>query len=123
MLILRIPKNEWMSANDRMHWAERARRTKAVRSRAAWEAKALRLTIETPTLVVVRVGYPTGGRADPSNAAPTVKAAIDGITDSGAWPDDDSEHVIGPHFLRGPKSGEKGVHTIHFTFHNQHIPF
>lgn len=28
---IEIPKSLWMSANDRMHWAQKSKRTKALR--------------------------------------------------------------------------------------------
>lgn len=120
-LTIDIPATEWMSANDRMHWAQKARRTKAVRSRAAWHAKGASLKVPTPTLVVATISYPTNNRADQSNAAPTVKAILDGLTDAQVWPDDDSTHVIGPHFTRGPKTGEKGCYRVTLTFHTPNI--
>lgn len=122
-LTIDIPPQEWMSANDRMHWAQKAKRTKALRSRAAWLARQARLETDTPVLVVASIGYPRGGKADPGNAAPTVKAILDGLTDAGVWPDDDSDHVIGPHYTRGPKVDQKGYHAVTLTFHKQHIPF
>jgi hypothetical protein len=48
------------------------------------------------THVAAFIGYPRNGKADPANAAPTVKALIDGMVDAGVWPDDDSTYVIGP---------------------------
>src|SRR5699024_7092414 len=94
-LVLDIPSTEWMTSNQRYgHWAQKAKRTKAIRSRTAWLARAQQLTVPTPTIVAVQVHYPRNGNADPSNSAPAVKAALDGITDSGAWPDDNSKHVV-----------------------------
>lgn len=40
-------------------------------------------------------------RRDPANWYPSVKALIDGFTDAGVWPDDDSGHVIGPDMRAG----------------------
>ena len=41
-LTIEIPSNEWLSANGRYHWAERSRRTRALRARAAWLARRRR---------------------------------------------------------------------------------
>lgn len=122
-LVVDVPANEWISSNSRLHWANKARRTKALRQRAFFLARKAHLRVETPVLVVAEIGYPRGGRADQSNAAPTVKACLDGLTDAGVWPDDDSEHVVGPHFTRGPTTATKGLHRITFTFHRQHVNF
>lgn len=123
-LTIDVPPNEWLSANDRRgHWAAKAKRTKALRARGAWAARQQRLAVPTPVLVVADIGYPRNGKADPNNASPTVKAILDGLTDAGVWPDDDSEHVIGPLYRRGPKTGRQGWHTVTLTFTQQSIPF
>lgn len=122
-LTIDIPAAEWMTSNDRLHWAAKAKRTKAIRSRTAWLARSQQLKVPTPTVVAVQVQYPRNGTADPSNASPAVKAALDGITDSGAWPDDNSDHVVEVSYRRGPKTGEKGLYRLTITFHSQHVPF
>lgn len=91
-LRIEIPDAIWLSANLRLHWAEKARRTRWVRAMA--KSAALRLPKYSKAVVVAWIGYPRAGRADPSNAAPLVKAAIDGLVDAGVFPDDDSAHVI-----------------------------
>lgn len=121
-LTIDVPASEWMTSNQRLHWAARAKRTKAVRSRTALLARSQQLTVPTPTTVAVQVHYPRNGTADPSNAAPTVKAALDGITDSGAWPDDNSEHVVEVSYRRGPKTGVKGMYRLTLTFTHNHVP-
>ena len=73
----------------------------------------------TPVLVIAEIGFRTGGRADPGNASLAVKAALDGLTDSGAWPDDDSRHVIGPSYRRGPRAPVKDRYRIRLIFHPQ----
>lgn len=98
-----IPAYLWMSANDRMHWAEKARRTKHLRTMGRFCGISRHAT----THVAAFIGYPRNGRADPANAAPTVKALIDGMVDAGVWPDDDSTHVIGPTYLRDKASGQE----------------
>ena len=110
-LTLDIPDPEWMSSNDRSHWRAKARKTAALRHRAGWAAKQLAPTTG-PVLVVAHIGYPRAGKADPGNAAPTVKAILDGLTDAGVWPDDDSTHVIGPDYRRDPETHLRGVHRV-----------
>jgi len=123
-LVIDIPSTEWMTSNQRYgHWAQKAKRTKAIRSRTAWLARSQHLTVPTPTIVAVQVHYPRNGNADPSNSAPAVKAALDGITDSGAWPDDNSKHVVEVSYRRGPKTGEKGLYRLTLTFISQHVTF
>lgn len=65
----------WLTANQRLHWSTRMRRTRMLRALAASEARITgaagkQLGASTVTAVI---GYPTQTRADPANAAPTVK--------------------------------------------------
>ena len=122
-LVIDIPKNEWLSANDRRHWADKARRTKALRQRAAMLARQARLTVATPCIVVAEVGYPRNSRADPANASDAVKPILDGLTDASVWVDDDSTHVPAVTYRRGTKTDRQGWHRITLIFIPQHVPF
>ncbi|MCT1689897.1 hypothetical protein M3B11_02800 [Brevibacterium sp. p3-SID960] len=122
-LVIDVPANEWLSANDRRHWADKARRTKALRHRAAMLARQARLTVATPCIVVAEICYPRGGRADPANASDAVKPILDGLTDASVWVDDDSEHVPAVTYRRGSKTDQQGWHRITLTFIPQTIPF
>jgi crossover junction endodeoxyribonuclease RusA len=117
-----IPDAWWLSANDRRHWADKGKRTKALREMGRLNAIAAELPELSTTHVAAFIGYPRNGRADPANAAPTVKALIDGMVDAGVWPDDDSVHVIGPTFLRGDKA-PPGTHTVRLVLTPQEIPW
>ncbi|MCI1673172.1 MAG: hypothetical protein LKI34_02985 [Bifidobacterium tibiigranuli] len=67
--------------------------------------------------VLCVVCYPKGvGRADPGNLSHTVKPLIDGLTEAGYWPDDDSVHVQGPDYRRGPNNPKSGIWTVRFVF-------
>ena len=59
-------------------------------------------------------------RVDVDNAQPTLKAVLDGITDAGAWGDDNSEHRARP-YRRGPRSPVKDHYRIHLKFIDQRI--
>ena len=37
-IVFTIPDNEWISANDRLHWAAKARRTAALVERAKYQS-------------------------------------------------------------------------------------
>lgn len=120
-----IPADLWLSANGRLHWAAKAKRVKMLRS-LGWAkacAAGLRHANLGCTHVAAYIGYPRAGRADPSNAADTIKPLIDGMTDAGVWADDDHLHVLGPTFLRDKPSGTKGVHTVRLVLTDQEIPF
>ena len=122
-LTFTIPADWWLSANDRMHWAPKGERTRWLRRLG----KSVAITSETPTFeathVAAFIGYLRNGKADPANAAPTVKALIDGMTDAGVWPDDDSTHVLGPTYLRDPKSPTPGHYTVRLVLTEQAIPW
>ncbi len=122
-LIFEINANMWLSANQRKHWAPKAMATRALRDEGRRVARAEKLQDLGPCHVAAFIGYPRGGRVDPSNAAPTVKALIDGMTDAGVWPDDDHTHVIGPTYLRDKSSGKAGVHTVRLVMTPQTIPW
>lgn len=108
-ITLEIPDAIWLSANQRLHWAEKARRTRWVRALA--RSAARQLPKYSHALVVAWIGYPRSGRADPSNASPLVKAAIDGLVDAGVFPDDDSSHVVDGGFRRDVCC-RRGIHTL-----------
>ena len=116
-----IPKALWLSANDRPHWAVKMRATRELRHLGAIKGRGLepRQTSD----VAAFIGYLRNGTADPSNAAPTVKALIDGLTDAGLWEDDDSTHVIGPTYLRDPKSSTPGHYTVRLVLTEQKEPW
>ena len=123
MIAVEIPAAWFLSANDRLHWAETARRTKWIRA-AAYIAARGRPPIPTPTLVKLVIHRPKGGRLrDPDNAAPTWKAAIDGIVDAKLLPDDDRHHVLGPVARIAPKNRTDDQYRFEFTFTHQEVAF
>jgi crossover junction endodeoxyribonuclease RusA len=121
-LTFTIPPDLWLSANQRLHWAPKAKRTQALREMAYLHVQGV-VEPQDVTHVAAFIGYPRNGKADPANAAPTVKALIDGMTDAGVWPDDDSTHVIGPTFLRDPKSPTPGHYAVRLVLTAQDIPW
>lgn len=113
-LTLDIPPGEWLTANDRRHWADRQKRTKALRMRGKIAGvnfirelrreygHRVRLPLcKARVRVVATLHTRTNTRLDPANSYPTIKALVDGLTDAGLWADDDSEHLIGPDMRRG----------------------
>jgi crossover junction endodeoxyribonuclease RusA len=93
----------WISANDRTHWAVKARQTKQWRRLAYITALANQLPTGLNRVHVVATVHKTTNRQyDVANLYPTIKAAIDGIvTDYGLTPDDDNKHLIGPDMRAG----------------------
>lgn len=121
-LAFSIPNDLWLSANDRRHWADKAKRTRELRTLGKFQAEWEGVPLLGTTHVAAFIGYPRNAKADPSNAFPTVKALIDGMVDAGVWPDDDSTHVIGPTYLRGNKC-DPNTHTVRLVLTPQEIPW
>lgn len=117
-----IPADLWLSHNQRLHWADKAKRTKALREMGWATARRDKVPAHDVTHVAAFIGYPRNGKADPANAA-VVKPLIDGMTDAGVWPDDDSTHVIGPTYLRDPKSPTPGHYTVRLVLTSQEVPW
>ena len=119
-LTFTIPKSWWLTANGRLHWADKMRRTRNIRQLAATTARGLK-PVGT-VHVAAHIGYLTGGRADPANCG-VVKPLIDGLVDAGLLVDDDSTHVIGPTYLRDPKSPTPGHYTVRLVLMPQEVPW
>lgn len=120
-LTIQVPPNLWLTANQRIHWSTRMRRTKMLRAYAASEARIHGLAGRRlgPCVVTAVIGYPTATRADPANAAPTVKAIIDGLVDARVWDDDDHLHIPSVAFERDPNKAPKGTHTVTLIIQEQ----
>ena len=122
-----IPRNEWLSSNDRYgHWATRSR-TKALKHRAFITVLAHirkgKLHPVTRATVTATIGYPSQRKADPHNAAPTVKALIDGCTDAGLWPDDNSDVLPLIAFGRANTKAPKHTHLVTLYLTNLEIEY
>ena len=84
----------WINANARDHWTKKGRLTRSWRSASAAWAKHQKLRpVTQPVVIVATVVKINSRRFDVENLAPTVKAAIDGLRDSGVLPEDDTRWV------------------------------
>lgn len=120
-LTVQVHKALWLTANQRLHWSKRMRRTRILRAYAASEARIHGLAGQHlgPCVVTAVIGYPTPTRADPANAAPAVKAIIDGLVDARVWDDDDHTHIPSIAFTRDPNKAPKGTHTVTLIIQEQ----
>lgn len=116
---LAISKPLWWTQNRRSRsWAVPYRRKKLVKTmslltfRNLINSGKLQKPEHWPVHVTAIIHPLTHGRFDPENAAPMVKAILDGITQSGYWPDDNAEYVLGPDYRLGEPSTEKDVYHI-----------
>ena len=96
------PGTRLLSANGREHWRQRAAVTAELRRTAGWLAKAQKIPRLERAHVLAVYEPPDRRRRDPANLYPSVKACVDGLTDAGAWADDDAAHVTGPDMRLGP---------------------
>lgn len=92
---LTIPApTQWVSANDRSHWASKARLVKVWRDATAVRAKAAKVPhTDKPVTITGWVRRIDSRRADAHNRILTVKACIDGLVDAGVLDDDSDKHV------------------------------
>jgi crossover junction endodeoxyribonuclease RusA len=109
-----------LTANQRLHWAARARRTKNLRETTAWLARAQHIPPLGQVYLLgeyvaphkVSRNQPDKRKFDPNNWQDTAKACCDGIVDAGVVEDDDHEHVTGPDmrltFADRPGDGQRG---------------
>ena len=107
--VLDLPGMELINANDRGHWSRRQRLTADIRQATALLARAQQIPRLTRARVVYVVKPRTRTRVfDPSNWAPSAKAAVDGIQDAGVFQDDNAAVVTGV----DPRAGERqaGIH-------------
>lgn len=112
-----IPASWWLTSNQRMHWAEKARRTRVIRNVAGFVALRSGLHPVERATVTVWVGYPSTRRQDPANASPAAKAAIDGIVATRRLlADDDAEHLTAVTFRRDEPTWRKGWYRLRIEF-------
>lgn len=91
-----------INANDRLHWAVKARLTKTIRD----AAHIITRQAKVPRLEKARIEFffhpgPRIRRRDAANWFPSAKAAVDGVVDAGVLADDSDEFLEGPIPRRG----------------------
>lgn len=82
-----------LNANQRLHWAKKAKITREIRHEVCWRLKALRLPEASHITCELHYLPKANRRRDAGNAYPTHKAAVDGVVDAGLVPDDTPEFV------------------------------
>lgn len=97
---------DWINLNQRLHWAQRAKLTKAWRTMAHIQARQQGLPKRLGRVsIVATVHKATARKYDVHNLVPTAKAVVDGLVDYGLIADDSNEFLVGPDM----RAGEKGV--------------
>lgn len=82
-----------LSLNQRLHWAEKARRSRRIRESVYWQAKALRLGTVDHVTVQLHYAAPVLRQRDPDNLIPSQKPAVDGLVDARLIPGDTPQHL------------------------------
>jgi len=91
---LAISRDVLLTSNMRPHWAEKARKTRAIRDMAHVWARHYRPAKMPAATCAVEVKWPDNRVRDTHNLQPTVKAALDGIIgDYGLLPSDSDQHL------------------------------
>lgn len=89
---LEFPFSPTVTANQRLHWAHKAKLTKALRAHATVAAH------RTPPLGKCKVSLTwfvnTKHRRDADNIVPTLKALCDGLVDAGVVVDDTPDLMV-----------------------------
>ena len=117
-LLVNATREDLLSANDRLHWAVRANRTRYLRG-LGWYAvsdQAAGAHHERCVLTVTIAYPPLARRRDAANLAPTVKALIDGAVDAGLLPDDNDRVILATTYRASTERGSKGVWGFDLIF-------
>lgn len=101
----------WVNLNQRLHWAVKAKMTRAWRNAAHVAARHANAPTGLERVRITAHIHKTTNRAyDAHNLMPTLKACVDGIVaDYGLCPDDTNAHVIGPDIRHGEKRPKPAV--------------
>lgn len=109
--ILRIELEDipFLSLNQRMHYREKSAKTSKIRAEACKAAKAQPFFPFRKVRLRVIFHAPDKRRRDfvSGNWSPTIKAALDGLTDARVWPDDNDLVITEMCLVTGPVSPKK----------------
>lgn len=113
-----VPKQKKLilNSNDRMHFHQKAKVTQELKRLAFNQVQNPLNNLEKlpifntaiPCGVTLTVYTPTKRRSDPDNLQPTLKALMDGFTESRLWTDDNHEVVKFTKYQFGGLSGHNG---------------
>jgi hypothetical protein len=101
------PTKPWsLNAERTKHWSWRSKQVRTWRETAYFQALQIHAGELPPSQIHVSLPFDRGGRRDPSNYLPPVKALVDGLVDAGWFVDDDAKHVtVAEPTLRVEKGG------------------
>ena len=121
-IAIRLHPAEVLNANQRPHWARKARLTASLRARATIAWRQAGSPHMNRAHVTVTLGYPDRRKRDAHNLMPTIKALIDGMVnpaggESGLLPDDSDIFIT--HLTVTPGPVTPGAFTLKFTFEEE----
>ena len=110
------PQNKLIiTSNDTLHFNSKGQKVKKLRELSCkavqdrfGSLKKAKFNSKKQCGVTLTVFYPTNRRSDPDNLQPTLKALLDGFTDSGLLTDDNHQVVIYTKYCYGGLSGTTG---------------
>ena len=112
ILTFELTRKQMLSANDRLHFKQKAKITRFLRELAKYEGNntlkdwyGLPFSKDKPCKGRVVIFPPKNYSYDPPNWSPTSKALLDGLTDAEFWTDDNYNIIKEVSFLHGGKSG------------------
>lgn len=104
---------EFINLNQRLHWAKKAKLTRAWRHATHIRARQAELPKGLERVhISVSVVKSTAHAYDVHNLMPTAKACVDGLVDYGVTADDSNQYVEGPDMRPGGKGPAALVITI-----------
>lgn len=119
--------NEIINANDKLHWHVKHKLTAHLRMLGCEATQSEEYSIDKPLFheantceVVIKISSPTNRRLDGPNLYPTVKALIDGMTDSGLW-SDDNNNVIKRLSFETLDKNNKNIYELHIEIKNTEV--
>ena len=118
-LTIALLPRETLNANQRMHWAAKARLTASIRARATIAYRQAGSPQMGRAHCTVHVGYPDRRTRDIHNWMPTVKASLDGFIHPargvrGLLPDDCDDYLAGPDLRPAPVTPGRFTFTFRF---------
>lgn len=104
-----------LSLNDRMHWRQKHRITRHMRTHIAWTLSAganKRAPLRKGQRLRVELHYQPrdNRRRDTDNMVASLKPICDGIVDAGIVEDDTPEYMIKPEPVIHPANGANNAH-------------
>ena len=120
-IAIRLHPAEVLNANQRMHWACKARLTSNLRDWGSFAWNRAGRPHMNRAHVTVTLGYPDRRKRDAHNLMATVKPLLDGMVSPGVRGillDDDDAHLEGPDLRVGDVT--PGFFT--FTFRFEELP-